>query len=392
MLQSARQFSNWTRNPRGFSNWNETERRPWTKEELDSMHVPIRLLPMNVGPTVWRLREFEKPPTKEERRQYKRREFVRECFYLLASIIILYYYYEYKLRRKSRVFDPPKFTPFSIVGKEEVSPTSFIITLRPKPFVENPKFAKKDPYEKEWEKGTWSVEFKQPELQIARSYTPLPPRENDTIGDLRFLIRRETNGEMSRYLAQLPVGGQIELRGPHTELELPKEVTDVVFLAGGTGIAPALQVAHTLLQVRNPKIDLPNIHIIWANRRREDCVGGTDLHGAGGADREEGTIVQELRKLQERYPDNVRADYLVDEEGTFVTERTISDLTKRDSEVKHQAVSSRIDSKLLFVSGPEGFMNYLAGPKKYFGGKEVQGELGGVIGKMGIRDWKAWKQ
>ena len=281
---------------------------------------------------------------------------------------------------------------FQLWIKRMFPPTSFIITLRPKPFVDSPKSAKSNPYEKEWEKGTWSVEFKQPELQIARSYTPLPPRENDPTGDLRFLIRRETNGEMSRYLAQLPLGGQAELRGPHTELELAKEVTDVVLLAGGTGIAPALQIVHTLLRVRNPIIDLPNIHIIWANRRRADCVGGVDLRGAGGANRPEGSIVQELRMLQEKYPDSLKVEYLVDEEGTFLSGRMISKLTKRESEVKHQAVSTRIDSRLLFVSGPEGFVKYFAGPKTYWGGNEVQGELGGLIGKMGIRDWKVWKQ
>lgn len=348
---------------------------------------------MNVGPLVWRTRHFEKPPTKEQRDKYNRRQLTFELFYLFASIAILDYYYDFKGQRKNsiKVFNAPKFTPFSIVDKEEVSPTSFIVTLRPKPFFDNSNLAKSDPYKEEWDKGTWSVEFKQPELQIARSYTPLPPRENDTNGDLRFLIRRENNGEMSRYLAQLPVGGQIELRGPHTELELPRQVTDVVFLAGGTGIAPALQVAHTLLHVQQRKTDLPNVHIIWANRRREDCIGGTDLHGVGGANGAEGAMVQELRRLQQKYPNNLRVDYMVDEEGTVLDATMISRLTKRESEVKPQAVTTRIDSKLLFVSGPEGFVNYLAGPKKYWGSKEVQGELGGLIGKMGIRDWKVWK-
>lgn len=341
-------------------------------------------------------RIHKKPPTKQEKEEYQQLAKQRGYVVLGLALLVTIFALDEKAYRyffpKADVFDSPKFTPFSIVDKEDVSPTSFIVTLRPKPFVDNPQSAKSDPYEKEWEKGTWSVEFKQPELQIARSYTPLSPRENDPTGDLRFLIRRETNGEMSRYLAQLPVGGRVELRGPHTELELPKEATDIVFLAGGTGIAPALQVVHTLLRVRKPKMDLPHIHIIWANRRREDCVGGMDLHGAGGTDRAEGTIVQELRRLQEKHPDSLNVDYLVDEEGTFLDEGMISKLTKRKSEVKHQAVSTRTDSRLLFVSGPEGFVNYLAGSKKYRGGQEVQGELGGLIGKMGMRDWKVWKQ
>lgn len=360
------------------------------------MHTPVTPLPFGIGPTLFRTRTFETPPTEEEREENRRGDKVAGYITVLIVSLVFLFDLDGKAYRyffpKALIFDSPKFTPFSIVSKEDVSPTSFIVTLRPRSLVDNPKLAKSDPYEKEWGTGPWSVEFKQPQLQIARSYTPLPPRENDTTGDLRFLIRREANGEMSRYLARLAVGEQVELRGPHSELELPNEVTDVVFLAGGTGIAPALQVAHTLLQVRKPSENLPNIHIIWANRRREDCIGGADLHGAANTDRSEGTIVQELREFQERYPDNVRVDYLVDEEGKFLDQKTISRVTKREPEVKHQAVSTTIGSKLMFVSGPEGFVNFLAGPKKYWDGKEVQGELGGLIGKMGIRDWKVWKQ
>lgn len=347
-------------------------------------------IPMPIG---FRYRVYEKPyPTEEERQRWKRKSMKDDLIFLIL-LLGAGELYDYYYKTDTPFLKAPKFTPFSIVGKEEVSPTSFIVTLRPKSYIDKPRLAaKSDPYKKEWEKGTWSVEFKQPELQIARSYTPLPPRQDDKPGDLRFLIREEANGEMSRYLARLGEGDKVELRGPHTELELPSEVTDVLFLAGGTGIAPALQVAHTLLEVRKLSQELPNIHIVWANRRREDCLGGTELQPAGATERVEGAIVQELRKLQDKYPDNVRVDYFVDDEGKFVDQGTISQLTRRQSDLTHQAVSTRIDSKLLFVSGPEGFVNFLAGPKKYWGGKEVQGDLGGLIGKMGIRDWKVWKQ
>jgi cytochrome-b5 reductase len=354
------------------------------------MKEPFRFLgiPMPFGS---RRKVHEKPfPTEEERARWRRKQLIVEIAMLAFALSCV------DLIRKSfqdiPVFDAPKFTFFSIINKEDVSPTSFIVTVRPKSFVDNPKLAKTDPYAKEWEKGTWSVEFKQPQLQIARSYTPLPPREVDNPGDLRFLIREEANGEMSRYLGQLRVGDKVELRGPHMEVELPAKVTDILFLAGGTGIAPALQVAYTLLEVRKPSEELPNIHIIWSNRRREDCVGGTSLQPGTTTDRAEGTIVQELQKLQEKHPDNVRVEYFVDEEGTSLDSKMITQLTRRPSHLKHQAVSTRINTKLLFVSGPEGFINFLAGPKKYWDGKQLQGELGGLIGQIGIKDWEVWKQ
>ncbi|TVY25625.1 NADH-cytochrome b5 reductase [Lachnellula hyalina] len=286
--------------------------------------------------------------------------------------------------------------------REQVSPTCIILTLRPKAAR---SVECEDPYGEVWGRGTWSVEVKQPELQIARAYTPLPPGVGGGgLGsDLRFLIRREERGEVSRYLHSLQEGAQVDLRGPKVEVELPAEVSDVVFLAGGTGIAPALQVVYTLLEKRKGGGDrdrLPKIRIVWANRKREDCVGGyggdhNPPTGTGNGNAALGYIVRELQSLQEKYPDSLQVQYVVDEEGTMLDQKRIPPLLNTPQSdaktVKYSPVTTRIDSKLLFVSGPEGFVDYLAGPKKWEGGKEGQGELGGVLRRMGIRDWKVWK-
>ncbi|TVY40297.1 Cytochrome c mitochondrial import factor [Lachnellula subtilissima] len=329
---------------------------------------------------------------------------MRGC--VLAIPILSYITYINVFPHAPKIFDPPRFTPFSITRREHVSPTSIILTLRPK---DARSVECEDPYREVWGKGTWSVEVKQPELQIARSYTPLPPgvgaggRSGSGGADLRFLIRREERGEVSRYLHSLQVGAQIELRGPKVEVELPAAVSDVVFLAGGTGIAPALQVVYTLLERRKEGGDtdrLPNIRIVWANRKREDCVGGyggdhNPPTGNRDGNAAPGYIVRELQGLQEKYPENLQVQYVVDEEGTMLDQKRITSLLNtRQSDaktVKYSPVTTRIDSKLLFVSGPEGFVNYLAGPKKWEGGREGQGEIGGVLRRMGIRDWKVWK-
>jgi len=75
----------------------------------------------------------------------------------------------------------------------------------------------------------------------------------------------------------------------------------------------------------------------------------------------------------------------VDEEKTFLTPKKLSKM------LKARGKSSVEGTKLLFVAGPEGFVNHFAGPKRWNGGKEVQGEVTGVIGKMGLRDWTVWK-
>jgi len=329
------------------------------------------------GP-IRRLKIYTKPPSPQDRaRVAKVDSWVYSITVLCALGGTLFFALGDSPNDKLQIFSAPRFTPFMIMEKEEVSTTSFIITVRP----EKVAGLVSDPYEQEWKRGTWSVEFKQPQLQIARSYTPLPPANPSSgsrfkTGDLRFLIRKEEGGEVSNYLASLPVGGRVELRGPHAGIELPGHITDVLFLAGGTGIAPAMQVAHTLLQT-SPSASA-RVHIVWANRRREDCLAS-------------GSIVRELQYLQMKYPDKLRVDYFVDEEGTAVDQKKLSALTKNNSPGKSGSVTTRIDSKLLFVSGPEGFVNFLAGPKKWENGKETQGELCGLLKRLGLRDWKVWK-
>ncbi|RDW89111.1 hypothetical protein BP6252_01143 [Coleophoma cylindrospora] len=296
----------------------------------------------------------------------------------------------------NRIFDPPRFTPFTVIAREVVSPTSILITIRPNAATFDP-----EPYRDSWAKGPWSVEIKQPELQIARSYTPLPPSEDTQDGDLRFLIRREHKGEVSGYLHSLGVGATVQLRGPHSEIELPEGVTDVVFLAGGTGIAPALQIAHTLLDVRsNQENRKPKVRIVWANRRREDCMGGKSSLEPGklnfwtsnSAKQEPSNVlVKELEALQRKHAGSLTVDYLVDEESTFLDQKKVMQLTKTTSDTESDPQLEKVDRKWIFVSGPEGFITYLAGPKRWEAGIEGQGELSGIIGRMRLRDWKVYK-
>jgi ferredoxin-NADP reductase len=174
------------------------------------------------------------------------------------------------------------------------------------------------------------------------------------------------------------------------------DTTDIVFLAGGTGIAPAMQVVYTMLEKRT-ETQKSKIHIVWANRKRADCVGGVssstktrknELFEA--TDHPPETVVRELQIMRQKYPDNLSIDYVVDEEGTFLDRKSISLITakaSRDMDIS----GSGTGSKLLFVSGPEGFVSFLAGPKKWEDGDEKQGNLGGILGQMNLKGWQVWK-
>lgn len=197
------------------------------------------------------------------------------------------------------VLNGESFVPFSVISKEQTSPTTFILTVSsPAPH----QAANAALIGDAWAHGLWSVEIKQPQLQIARNYTPLPPpapgasAPGDQAGagaqahQLRFLIRRYDGGEMSTYLSRLQPGDEVYLRGPHLGFDVAARLGDagerVVFLAGGTGVAPALQVArHLLLRQVDREGAKLSMEIIWASRSRADCAGCPRLLAQGNSGR-----------------------------------------------------------------------------------------------------------
>ncbi|SCU93047.1 LAMI_0E13036g1_1 [Lachancea mirantina] len=130
----------------------------------------------------------------------------------------------------------------------------------------------------------WSVEVKQPQIMVARSYTPLPLEHtgNDQLrvlsnndfgeGKLFFYIKRYSNGEVARWLSGLPVDHIVEIRGPYADYVFPNldeddtvgcdrrflmeegdswscnaqylhRPFDISMFTAGTGIVTALQLA-----------------------------------------------------------------------------------------------------------------------------------------------------
>ncbi|KAK7540007.1 uncharacterized protein J3D65DRAFT_645292 [Phyllosticta citribraziliensis] len=345
-------------------------------------------------------------------------------------------HYDSKRNESADGLHPQNFSAYTIAAREPVSRTSSIFTLHAQDHTGHHDL------KHVWQRGVWSVEVKQPQLQIARAYTPLPPspsavpepavttspsstssqatpaaanKDDDDAHSsraIRLLIRREPSGEVSNYLHRLPVSSTVELRGPHVEFEVPHDTTDVLFIAGGTGIAPALQVAHALMTRESNDA---RIRILWANRLREECVGGKSDSGARGhsnsgnggwkswiglgqkpksedfmsaqeQEGKEGAIVQELEALKKHVgaDGRLRVEYYVDEEGSFIRPAHVS---KHLSETPH----GKQGTQLIMISGPDGFLDHWSGRKVWAEQGEVQGPLRGALSKMDLKGWKVWK-
>ncbi|KAI1103259.1 hypothetical protein F4804DRAFT_333461 [Jackrogersella minutella] len=342
------------------------------------------------------------------------------------------------------VINKSTFSPFTIVSKEQVSPTAFILTVRAGDPDSSSSGKSTRVLREAWAHGLWSVEVKQPQLQISRHYTPLPPRSDDE-AELRFLIRRLDGGEMSTYLSKLREGEAVHLRGPHLGFDVARrlgDAEDVVFLAGGTGVAPALQAARRLLQ-DGRQTEKPRVAVLWANRRAADALGRPRQEGAvpragkgwlrsglwssaepsatageGGA--EECSLARQICAMREAFPGHFQLSYFVDEERFFVTAEdldpfvcppakallapatscawhspTTLDRLPNDDDgarrryactcvraAKGSEPTRLVGANLACVSGPDGFVAAYAGPKRWYGGGEMQGPVAGVLGEV----------
>ncbi|KAI0124210.1 hypothetical protein BJ170DRAFT_735913 [Xylariales sp. AK1849] len=324
-------------------------------------------------------------------------------------------WYGFGSNHEDDALNTTRFTAFNIVSKEQVSPTAFVLAVRCNDDVlaENVTRLKAA-----WEHGLWSVEMKQPQLQIARHYTPLPPLNGASVkpGELRFLIRKMDSGEMSNYLSRLQVGDNVWLRGPHQGFDISKrlgDAKDVVFLAGGTGIAPALQLAHKLLNGPSEitGITKPSIRILWANRGNVDSVAREELVGRAkgkGLDTSRtSSLTKLIVELKQMHGDHFNIDYFVDNER-LVTLKDIDVAMVSDEEDSTQVAGSDctcrsretrpeiIGRNLVCVSGPDGFIEAYAGSKRWFGGREIQGPVQGLLGAIkrmysGMDDWLVLK-
>ncbi|RYP57318.1 hypothetical protein DL769_009563 [Monosporascus sp. CRB-8-3] len=363
------------------------------------------------------------------------------------------------------VINKSTFSVFTITSREQVSPTAFILTVRAAGSGSEGRGGsaaaahqrQSARIRQAWDHGLWSVEIKQPQLQIARHYTPLPPpittatdagrertREDE---ELRFLIRRMDGGEMSNYLSRLDVGDRVWLRGPHLGFDVARRLGGadrVVFLAGGTGVAPALQVARRLLLAKDAGRDDdqgPSVSLLWANRRGADALGRetkqqqqTGFFGrfwgapkatpGNGAGAESSSFSEQIRELRRRYPDRFSVRYFVDEEGSFIGAKDVvaamspphagagsrlvlpakdcpwhsataletlpnDDDASRGPEspcICARTADEHAGSNLLFVSGPEGFIEAYAGPKRWGKGGEMQGPVQGLVGRLMKKD------
>lgn len=237
--------------------------------------------------------EYPPPPNAEPVKPRESSPWRRHIPYVFAVGTVVWALYVYnqffskKTDVENHILTPETFSTFKITYKEDISEDTALIELSPKFETYREILKKKGTL---WNgKKMWSVEVKQPQIQVVRRYTPLPLYymqyrdgnetkgllrilgEEDDEGRMVLLVKKYDDGEVSRYLHELPIGADVQIRGPYfgykfpfspldklphrepmedvpsrmmpefdTPADMPKP-ENLAFFAGGTGIAPILQ-------------------------------------------------------------------------------------------------------------------------------------------------------
>lgn len=236
------------------------------------------------------------------------------------------------------------FNKFVVTNNQEIERNIYLIELKPS------QSTKSLPWSNQ---KIWSVQLKNPLIQIARHYTPLPvhldpgalQKSNEVVlvpnsdKDARFclLVKKYNDGDMTRYICSRNIGDTLELRGPSNDyIHDEAHISKFVMLTAGTGITVPLQLllsekekSHIYTEVlQSSNIELPSVLRRLMN----------DLEKNG------------IAKFRE-FDDNSRK---------FVTANDIPLATS---------------SSLAFVCGPNGYINYISGPP----GRNGLAPVGGLL-------------
>ncbi|OZJ05251.1 hypothetical protein BZG36_02302 [Bifiguratus adelaidae] len=192
---------------------------------------------------------------------------------------------------------------------------------------------------------------------VIRPYTPTSDEEAQ--GFMDFIIKRYDNGAMSVHIHNMKVGDTLNIKGPIPKWTWKRgDREHVGMIAGGTGITPMLQLIRKIF--KDPEDQTTKVTLIFANQTEQDIL-----------------LKDELDRLAKENPDRFKVVYTLDNtpsnwtcEKGYVTEAMVGKYLPKKDEPK----------SIIYVCGPDAMLASIAGPKAK---DKSQGELGGVLAKMG---------
>lgn len=182
-----------------------------------------------------------------------------------------------------------------------------------------------------------------------RPYTPIKINDKEFV----FAIKVYPKGLLSQYLNSLEINNIVTLSDNIVKRRyIQNEHRDILLIAGGTGITPMLQIMN--------KND--NFILVFCNLTLEDIF----LMDMIDKDIKTYHVIESLKAEDKNFY------------GGRINKEILEDIVK---------IEDTLLCDYVYVCGPPAFMECVCGPKN---GTE-QGELGGILQKMGFKKSQVYK-
>ena len=202
---------------------------------------------------------------------------------------------------------------------------------------------------------------------VIRPYTPTTRPE--VAGYLDLVVKSYPEGKMSKHIGSLKVGDTLDFKGPIVKKAYtPNECSTIGMVAGGTGITPMLQVIDEVLA--NPK-DKTKLQLVFANQSEADIL-----------------LKKEIDDRAAAHPSRLSVYYVVDKSSSWMWKGGTGYVT--EAMLKEHMPAPSSDS-MIFVCGPPPMYKAICGPKGTPEDPKAQGELGGLLKKMGYETPRVFK-
>ncbi|KAG0305490.1 NADH-cytochrome b5 reductase [Dissophora globulifera] len=225
-----------------------------------------------------------------------------------------------------------------------------------------------------------AIYVKDDEIQAMRAYTPVhsTEREQETF---QLLIKRYSEGQVSRFMHAAKPGKKVEMRGPvviwpggRQDLE---QWDEIGMIAGGTGITAMLPIIHTALT--NPA-KRTKISLLFAAQSPEELYFKDELDQLAKSFSGQFTVRYAVDKAPPSEGDwsghvgYVNQDML---RGLLPASNAISGATDATTSAAAQVTIKSV----VLVCGPESMIRHVAGNR----GASGQEPIRGVLGEMGYK-------
>ncbi|OMJ20349.1 NADH-cytochrome b5 reductase-like protein [Smittium culicis] len=202
---------------------------------------------------------------------------------------------------------------------------------------------------------------------LTKSYTPTSLETKK--GELDLIVKVYPEGKMSKHIDSLKVGDSLLMRGPIIKYKYESnKFKEIGMIAGGTGIAPMLQIIHKVLH--NPD-DKTKLKLLFANTGIEDII-----------------LKEELDKLAADHGDQFKVSYIISSLDNGTTwDGHFGYITKEIIE-KFIPIPKNVPESITYVCGPPGMMNVICLPKA---GRNDQGPTGGFLKELGFTPTHVFK-